>query len=81
MPCHASQCHATFIMSCKTLPYNLILMTLYQMKAIGAFIANSTEYDVVLLQDLLMRPDHETIRAMLPPGGASTPSPSPRQTG
>ena len=38
------------------------------MKAIGAFIANSTEYDVVVLQDLLMRPDHETIRAMLPPG-------------
>jgi len=43
-----------------------------RMKAIGAFIANSTEYDVVVLQDLLMRPDHETIRAMLPPDRVMT---------
>jgi len=34
--------------------------------AIAAFVANSTEYDLVLLQDLWMRPDHETIRASLP---------------
>jgi len=34
--------------------------------AVAAFVANSTEYDLVLLQDLWMRPDHETIRASLP---------------
>ena len=37
-----------------------------QIAAIAAFIANSSEYDLVLLQDLWMRPDHETIRAALP---------------
>ena len=37
-----------------------------QIAAIAAFVANSTEYDLVLLQDLWMRPDHETIRASLP---------------
>ena len=37
-----------------------------QIAAITAFVANSTEYDLVLLQDLWMRPDHETIRASLP---------------
>ena len=37
-----------------------------QIASIAAFIANSSEYDLVLLQDLWMRPDHETIRAALP---------------
>ena len=37
-----------------------------QIAAIAAFVANSSEYDLVLLQDLWMRPDHETIRAALP---------------
>ena len=37
-----------------------------QIAAIAALIANSSEYDLVLLQDLWMRPDHETIRAALP---------------
>ena len=40
--------------------------TFPQIAAIAAFIANSSEYDLVLLQDLWMRPDHETIRAALP---------------
>ena len=37
-----------------------------QIAAIAAFVANSSEYDLVLLQDLWMRPDHETIRVALP---------------
>ena len=37
-----------------------------QIASIAAFIANSSEYDLVLLQDLWMRPDHEMIRAALP---------------
>ena len=40
--------------------------TFPQIESIAAFIANSSEYDLVLLQDLWMRPDHETIRAALP---------------
>jgi len=37
-----------------------------RIESIAAFIADSSEYDLVLLQDLWMRPDHETIRAALP---------------
>ena len=37
-----------------------------QIASIAAFIANSSDYDLVLLQDLWMRPDHEMIRAALP---------------
>ena len=40
--------------------------TFPQIESIAAFIADSSEYDLVLLQDLWMRPDHETIRAALP---------------
>ena len=39
-----------------------------RMKAIGNWIANDTEHDVYLLNDLWMRADHETIRQSLPLG-------------
>jgi len=38
-----------------------------RMKAIGKFIQKK-EYDVYLLAELWMRPDHETIRSLLPKG-------------
>jgi len=38
-----------------------------RMKAIGEYLSNAS-YDVVILQELWMRPDHETIRSLLPPG-------------
>ena len=44
----------------------LQIVNCLQIASIAAFVANSTEYDLVLLQDLWMRPDHETIRASLP---------------
>jgi len=37
-----------------------------RMKAIGNWIANDTEHDVYLLNDLWMRADHGTIRQSLP---------------
>ena len=36
--------------------------------AIGAWIAQDTEHDVWLLNDLWMRPDHDTIKMLLPEG-------------
>lgn len=36
--------------------------------ALGAWIAQDTEHDVWLLNDLWMRPDHETIKMLLPEG-------------
>jgi len=39
-----------------------------RMKAIGNYIANHTEYDVFLINDLWMRGDHETIRKLIPEG-------------
>ena len=36
--------------------------------AIGAWIAQDTEHDVWLLNDLWMRPDHDTIKSLLPEG-------------
>ena len=44
----------------------LQIVNCLQIASIAAFVANSTEYDLILLQDLWMRPDHETIRASLP---------------
>ena len=41
-----------------------------RMKAIGKFIQKE-EYDVYLLAELWMRPDHETIRSLLPKGNNS----------
>ena len=38
------------------------------MAAIGQWIANDTQHDVYLLNDLWMRPDHETIRKSIPQG-------------
>ena len=38
-----------------------------RMKAIGKFIQKK-EYDVYLLAELWMRPDHETIRQLVPEG-------------
>ena len=38
-----------------------------RMKAIGKFIQKK-EHDVYLLSELWMRPDHETIRALVPEG-------------
>ena len=40
-----------------------------RMKAIGKFIQKK-EHDVYLLSELWMRPDHETIRALVPEGEA-----------
>jgi len=37
-----------------------------RIKAIGEYIVNHTMVDLFLLEELWMRPDHETIRAMLP---------------
>ena len=39
-----------------------------RMAAIGAWIAQDTEHDVWLLNDLWMRPDHDTIKMLLPEG-------------
>ena len=36
--------------------------------ALGAWIAQDTEHDVWLLNDLWMRPDHDTIKMLLPEG-------------
>ena len=36
--------------------------------AIGAWIAQDKEHDVWLLNDLWMRPDHDTIKMLLPEG-------------
>ena len=40
-----------------------------RIKAIGEYIVNHTTVDLFLLEELWMRPDHETIRAMLPKSG------------
>merc|ERR1711892_1133617 len=37
-----------------------------RIQAIGEYIVNHAKIDLFLLQELWMRPDHETIRAMLP---------------
>ena len=42
-----------------------------RMAAIGQWIANDTQHDVYLLNDLWMRPDHETIRKSIPKGKLS----------
>jgi len=39
-----------------------------RMEAIGNYIANHTEFDVFLLNDLWMRGDHEKIRTLIPNG-------------
>ena len=39
-----------------------------RMRAIGEYIANHSEYDLFLLQELWMRPDHQTIKSLLPSG-------------
>ena len=39
-----------------------------RMAAIGTWIAQDTEHDVWLLNDLWMRPDHDTIKMLLPEG-------------
>ena len=41
---------------------------LFQIEAIAAYLSNQTDYDLIALQDLWMRPDHETIRSKLSKG-------------